>query len=262
MEIIGFILAVLIGVTLGLMGSGGSILTVPVLVYILKIDPNLATTSSLFAIAVSSLIGSFRNHLKKNINYKTILEFGIPSVLMVFLTRQFILPLVPDFIQIGKWSFHQNLVLMVLFSCIMIFSAIRMIKTNYVESDTTIRVPKFITILQGAFVGLITGVVGAGGGFLIIPALIGFYKIPINKAIATSLAIICINSIFGLAGDLEKLPLINWTILSRYTILLVLGMFIGFYISKYFKGNQLKRGLGILILLIGLFILFKELLIT
>lgn len=259
MEIIGSLLAAFIGITLGMMGSGGSILTVPVLVYILHVDPNLATTYSLFAIGASSLIGSFSNYYKGNIDFRKVLDFGFPSVVSVFLTRQFFLPLVPDVFIIGNWTVHQNTVLMLLFAILMVVSAFSMIKRKpEPAAGEEKEYARLTTITQGLGIGFITGVVGAGGGFLIIPALVNFYKMPMKKAVSTSLAIICINSVFGLIGDIEKFALFEWERIGSYTILLIVGMFGGFYLTKFFNGAQLKKALGYLIFVIGIFILFKE----
>lgn len=260
MEILGLVLAICIGITLGMMGSGGSILTVPVLVYVFKVDPNLATTYSLFAIGASACVGSINNYFKGNIDFRKVLNFGFPSVVTVFFTRQYILPLIPDEFHIGKWTIHQNLVLMILFAIVMIYSALNMINgsISIKKMGEEGRYNRLAIAIQGAGVGFVTGVVGAGGGFLIIPALINFYKLPMTSAVSTSLAIICINSLFGLAGDLEKFSLFDWQTILVYTGLLLSGMFLGFYLVRFFSNTQLKVGLGYLILVIGLVILFKE----
>lgn len=263
MEIIGLVLASIIGITLGMMGSGGSILTVPVLVYLFHVDPSLATTYSLFAIGISAFIGSIRNYVHKKVDIQKVLSFGIPSVIVVFITRQFILPLIPDEFVIGSLVIHQNVLLMILFAVIMVLSAFHMIKGQSRVETTKDPKPSslYTTILQGALVGFVTGVVGAGGGFLIIPALINFYKMPMKLAVSTSLAIIFINSLFGIIGDSEKFVEFDWNLIGSYTGLLIIGMFLGFYLSKYFSSEQLKKGLGYLILVMGCFILVKELLL-
>lgn len=263
MEIIGSLLAAFIGVTLGMMGSGGSILTVPVLVYILHVDPNLATTYSLFAIGASSFAGSIVNYFRDTIDFRKVVDFGFPSVVTVFLTRQFFLPLVPDEFIIGNWRIHQSTLLMLIFACVMMLSAFSMIKRTVepIAGEETVY-SRATTIIQGAGVGFVTGIVGAGGGFLIIPALVNFYKMPMSKAVPTSLTIICINSIFGLIGDIEKFELFDWEIISSYTGLLIVGMFVGFYLTKYFNGLQLKKGLSYLIFAISVFIFIKEIILN
>lgn len=259
MEIIGLLFAAFIGITLGMMGSGGSILTVPVLVYIFHVDASLATTYSLFAIGLSSLVGSVNCFYKGTIDFRKVIDFGLPSVVSVFLTRQFILPLIPETFYIANWSIHQNIVLMILFAFTMLYSAIYMIRKQpyQIRADEK-KYTRLETVLQGLGIGGVTGVMGAGGGFLIIPALINFYKMPMNRAVSTSLTIICLNSLFGLIGDTEKFALFDWQKILGYTFFLILGMFLGFYLSRFFKGAQLKTALGYLILVISIFILIKE----
>lgn len=262
MIVIGLILALFVGITLGLVGSGGSILTVPILVYLFHVEPSLATTYSLFAIGVTSMIGSVRGIVYHEIDFQKVIRFGLPSLLMVYITRMYILPLVPELIHIGPWVIHQNLLLMVLFGSIMILSAFSLIKGYTALSTDLTNFSGYLTVLQGIAVGLVTGVVGAGGGFLIIPALINFYKLPMRRAVATSLLIIGVNSLFGLIGDAEKFADFDWYIICNYTIFLVIGIFGGFYICKYINGDRLKRFLGYLILAMGTFIIVKELLIN
>src|SRR5690606_1495922 len=222
--VIGLILAIVVGITLGLVGSGGTILTVPILVYLMGVNPILATTYSLFAIGITSFVGAVKGYREKEVDVKQVFAFGLPSLVMVFITRTFILPLVPDVIHIGPWEFEQEVLLMIIFAFVMLASAISMIKGA--NDDTTIipervNTPLSLVIGQGVFVGMVTGVVGAGGGFLIIPALINFFRMPIRRAVSTSLAIIAINSFFGVLGDLEKFAEFDWLMILTYTFLTV-----------------------------------------
>lgn len=263
MIIIGCILAILVGVTLGMIGSGGTILTVPILVYVMGVDPVLATTYSLFAIGITSLIGAGRGIVRKEADLPKVLTFGVPSLIVVFLTRSFILPLVPEVIHIGDLVFHQNVLLMILFSFVMIASSLSMIRSGKMTlkaPDEAVKTPIEVIALQGAMVGLVTGLVGAGGGFLIIPALINFYQLPMRKAVATSLIIITINSFFGVVGDLEKFPQFDWPLLLGYTGAAIFGIFIGFYFADKVSNKSLKVVFGYMILLVGCYILVKELL--
>ncbi|MGL4585406.1 MAG: TSUP family transporter, partial [Flavobacterium sp.] len=125
--IIGYSLALLIGISLGLIGSGGSILTVPILVYIMKVEPFIATAYSLFIVGSTSLVGGIKNYIDKKVDVKAVALFGIPSVITVYITRAFLLPLVPDIISIGNWGLDKNIVLMVLFALVMFTSATKMI---------------------------------------------------------------------------------------------------------------------------------------
>lgn len=261
-NVLGFASAIIIGVSLGLIGGGGSILTVPVLVYILGVEPVLATAYSLFVVGSTSLVGSF-TYMKKNlVDYKTALVFAIPSFIAVFLTRKFLVPALPDpLFSIGGFVLAKNVGIMVFFSLIMLAASYSMIKekkeklTNK-ESEVKFNFP--MIALEGIVVGLITGIVGAGGGFLIIPALVLLAKLPMKMAVGTSLLIIAAKSLIGFLGDVSNQP-IDWTMLLIFTGLSVVGIFIGSSLSKLINEKSLKKGFGWFVLGMGIYIISKEL---
>jgi len=260
----GLLLAVFVGVTLGLAGSGGTILTVPILVYVMGVDPVLATTYSLFAVGVTALAGSVKGFAAKLVDFRQICAFGLPSLLMVFVMRTFVLPLVPEVIRIGPWEVHQSVVLMVLFALVMLASSVSMIGDR--EDDVPVvpsagrrGIPVSLVIVQGLFVGMVTGTVGAGGGFLIVPALVNFFGMPMKGAVSCSLVIIAANSFFGLLGDLEKIPDFDWPLLLGYTFFAVAGLFIGFALSGRMDGRQMRKLFGYLVLVMGIYVLVREL---
>ena len=203
MEILGYLSAVLIGVSLGMVGSGGSILTVPVLVYLMHINPILATTSSLFIVGITSFIGALRAYPKKLVDFRSVVEFGIPSIFSVFLTRHYLLPALPDVIfTIGKMVITKEVFLMVLFALLMLIASITMIVSSKKESNDPGHDPEKLIqvvplVLLGLLIGMVTGLLGAGGGFLIIPSLVLFLKLPMKTAVGTSLLLVAINSLFG-----------------------------------------------------------------
>jgi len=262
MYFIGLLLAILVGLTLGMIGSGGSILTVPILVYIFGVSPILATTYSLLIVGTTSLVGATRGIRNRTVDYNKILYFGLPSMITVFVVRSFILPLMPaDFVIFG-YTFHQDTVLMVLFAFIMFLSSIPMIRANRLEGDVKVkREPVFYIVLQGIAVGFITGVVGAGGGFLIIPVLINSFGLTIKRAVSTSLVLITINSAIGLLGDIDKFHAFDWRLISAYIALSIIGLFIGFRVSSKIGNTVLKRSFGIGILILSITILIEELFI-
>jgi uncharacterized membrane protein YfcA len=263
MEISGYIASILIGISLGMIGSGGSILTVPVLVYLMHINPLLATTSSLFIVGTTSLVGGLRAYSKNLVDFKAVTEFGIPSIVSIFITRHYILPALPDplFI-IGKETISKDMFLMVVFAILMLGASLSMILSSQteiqddkIEKDSSHRALPLL--LLGLFVGVITGLLGAGGGFLIIPSLVLFLKLPMKTAVGTSLLIIAINSLLGFLFSLKQFEY-NWTILLVFTALAIVGIFIGSKLAEKITGAYLRKGFGWFVLVMGIYIIIKE----
>lgn len=261
MEIFGYIASVLIGISLGLIGGGGSILTVPVLVYLFNVEPVLATSYSLFIVGSTSLAGVLPKYRKGLVNLKTAIIFGIPSITAVYVTRAFIVPVIPDEIfSVGNLIITKSILLMVLFALLMVFASISMIRNGKKPSEENGE-QKFnypMILLEGTLVGILTGLVGAGGGFLIIPALVLFSKLPMKLAVGTSLIIIASKSLFGFLGDLSHY-VIDWKLLIIVTLLAIAGIFIGNGLSNKIPGEKLKKGFGWFVMIMGLYILLKEL---
>jgi len=260
--LIGFSAAILIGVSLGLIGGGGSILTVPVLVYILGVDPVLATAYSLFVVGSTSLVGAGTYMKKGLINYKTAIVFAIPSFIAVFLTRKFLVPALPDpLFSIGEAIVTKNIGIMVFFALIMLaasFSMIRNKKCVDCDENEPVKFNFPMIALEGSIVGVITGIVGAGGGFLIIPALVILARLPMKMAVGTSLLIIAAKSLIGFLGDIST-QTIDWQMLLIFTALSVVGIFIGSALSKKINEKVLKTGFGWFVLVMGMYIIGKEL---
>lgn len=262
MEIIGFLLAAIVGISLGLIGSGGSILTVPILVYVMGIDPVLATAYSLFIVGATSLVGGIQSAVQKKVDFKTVLIFGIPSIAAVYATRLWLVPFIPQEItSIGGIVITKSIALMLLFAVVMILASVSMImpdKTESADEDSALKYNYPIILLEGLGVGMLTGLVGAGGGFLIIPALVLLAKMPMKLAVGTSLFIIAVKSLFGFVGDLQGSQLIDWKLLSGFTALAIAGIFAGILLSKKISGNKLKTSFGWFVLVMGIYIIIKE----
>lgn len=260
--LIGFAAAIIIGISLGLIGGGGSILTVPVLVYILEVDPVLATAYSLFVVGSTSLVGSITYMQKKLVDYKTALVFAIPSFVAVFLTRKFLVPALPDpLFTITGFEISKNVGIMVFFAIIMLAVSISMItgkKCKDCDENEPVRFNFPMIALEGSIVGVITGIVGAGGGFLIIPALVILARLPMKMAVGTSLLIIAAKSLIGFLGDLST-QTIDWNMLLIFTGLSIIGIFIGSALSKKINEKILKTGFGWFVLAMGIYIITKEL---
>ncbi|WP_431134610.1 sulfite exporter TauE/SafE family protein [Psychroserpens mesophilus] len=260
-QLLGYFGALLIGVVLGLIGGGGSILTVPILVYLMFVNPVTATAYSLFIVGVSALVGAIRNIQKGLVDFKTAIVFAVPAFIAVYGTRKFLVPAIPEeLFSIGSFTMTKNIAIMLFFAVVMLVASISMIrnKRSEPEEETVITYNFPLIIIEGLVVGVLTGIVGAGGGFLIIPALVLLAKLPMKKAVATSLLIIAIKSLIGFIGDVENLD-IDWFFLFKFTTISVFGIFLGIYLSKFINGKHLKKGFGWFVLVMGVYIIFKEL---
>ncbi|MGB0896593.1 MAG: sulfite exporter TauE/SafE family protein [Flavobacteriaceae bacterium] len=260
-EVFGYTCALIIGVILGLIGGGGSILAVPVLTYLFAVDEKTATAYSLFIVGASALIGGIKQYFKNLVDWRTAIVFGIPAILGVSIVRRFIVPALPDILfTISDFEFTRRMGMLGLFSLLMIPAGISMLKTKKQalekNNDNTYNYP--LIFIEGIVVGALTGFIGAGGGFLIIPALVILAKTDIKVAIGTSLIIIALKSLSGFfLGDALTMN-INWPFLLSFTLLSFIGIFIGSYLSNFIDGKRLKKGFGYFIFLMAGFIFYME----
>ncbi|AFM04533.1 putative permease [Bernardetia litoralis DSM 6794] len=267
-EFIGYFAAIFIGISLGLIGGGGSILTVPVLVYLFHIEPVVATAYSLFVVGLTSSVGAFSYFKQGLVKMKMALVFGIPSIFSVFLTRNYLVPAIPnEILNVGDFVLTKGIFLMALFAVLMILASYKMIKSGSKKKETTPiqkidSEPKAfnypMVIIQGLIVGLITGLVGAGGGFIIIPALVFLLGLKMKEAIGTSLTIITLNSFFGFLVSQNQMQT-DWKLLLILSTMSIIGIFVGMALSKRIDGAKLKPLFGWFVLIMGSYILMKEL---
>lgn len=263
MEIAGYLASVGIGISLGLIGGGGSILTVPVLVYLFHLDAVLATSYSLFIVGTTSAFGSVGYFFQGLVNFRTAILFGIPSIVSVFMTRAFIVPAIPEeLFAAGNLVVTKGIFLLVFFAVLMIVVAYSMIhKPRRVEpvlrGKQSFAYPMIIG--EGLIVGCITGLVGAGGGFLIIPALVGLSKLPMKEAVGTSLVIIAAKSLIGFFGERGEVP-VQWALLLSISAFAIAGTFIGGALSRRIDNDKLKPAFGWFVLVMGIFVIVREVL--
>jgi uncharacterized protein len=262
MEILGYLASLVIGISLGLIGGGGSILTLPVLVYLFGVPAVPATAYSLFVVGSTSLVGVFPKYRQGLVNVKTAIVFGLPSIVAVYLTRKALVPTIPHHIgSLGSFEVTKSMVILLLFAVLMLLASFSMIRNKKPTGAVEPLPQKFnypVILLEGLAVGTLTGLVGAGGGFLIIPALVLLGKLPMKQAVGTSLLIIAAKSLIGFTGDLGHFD-IDWGLLLPVTGLAIIGIFIGDALSKKLNADRLKTGFGWFVLVMGLYILAHEL---
>lgn len=257
-EVLGYFSALIIGFVLGLIGGGGSILTVPVLVYLLGINPVIATAYSLFIVGTTSAVGSIVNFKKGLVDIKTGIKFAIPSLIAIYFTRKFLVPFIPEkLFSIGEFIITKDFFLMVLFAIVMFLASFSMIFDRKVKNIDEQKTKLILTFFQMIIVGIIIGLIGAGGGFLFIPALIYIAKLPIKKAVGTSIFIIALNSLIGFSGDICNINP-DWNFLLTFTFISILGIFVGIKLNKFINEKILKKSFGWFVLFMSLFILAKE----
>lgn len=254
--ITGHLLALLIGLSLGLIGGGGSILAVPILVYVLGLNAKTAIAMSLAIVGMVSLIGVIPHWRRGNVNLKTALSFAPPAMVGALLgSRLAALPFVTDTLQLICFA-----VMMLIASYFMI----RQPKTN-LSNQAKLALPQkhqfpypwLAITLEGLGVGILTGFVGVGGGFMIIPALVLLGGIPMKEAIGTSLLIISFNSATGFLGYLNQVN-INWNLTLTFTAMAILGVIWGAYFSSKIQGAKLQKAFGYFLIAIAVFILIKR----
>lgn len=258
MEYLGFALAITIGISLGLIGGGGSILTVPVLVYVMDIDPVKATAYSLFVVGTSALVGSVRYMQKRLVNFKIGAIFTIPAFIAVFSTRRFIVPALPDVVfHSSSLTITKDSFLMGIFALLMVLASFSMIRKSKPKTTEAKSHSYAWVMLEGLVVGVLTGLVGAGGGFLIIPALVLLAGLPMKEAVGTSLLVIAFKSLTGFIGDVLT-QAIDWQLLLIFTVFAIGGIFIGTYLARFISNKLLKQVFGYFLIVLAVFIFVKE----
>ena len=260
MELIGYFMALLIGISLGLFGGGGSILAVPVLAYLFYLDEKSATAYSLFIVGFAALVGGINQNRNNNVDWRTAIVFGIPSLIGVWIVRHYVIPVLPDTLfYIGDFSITRRMGMFGVFIVLMFAAAYSMLNNSVKNKESgDVNYNYTLILIEGLVIGALTGLVGAGGGFIIIPALVLLTNLDIKKAIGTSLVIIAIKSILGFFLGDALIMSVDWNFLIVFTTLTIMGIFLGIYIGKFIDGNKLKKGFGYFVLLMAVFVLITE----
>jgi uncharacterized protein len=260
-EAFGYLAAICIGLILGLLGGGGSILSIPILVYLFHIDAVLASAYSLFIVGITSLVGAIPKYKDHLVNVRTGFIFGIPSIISIFVTRKWIIPAIPDVIfHTSSFVLTKRVLVLGLFAILMILASFSMIRVKREIVSETKEVRIFLVIVEGLLIGFLTGLVGAGGGFLIIPALVFLTGLPFKTAVGTSLFIIAINALVGFLGDALNYPM-DWPFLFTISSLAIGGILVGNQWQKKISALRLRIAFGWLVLLMGSWIILREIIL-
>ncbi len=262
MDILGYILILIMGVSLGLLGGGGSILTVPILTYIFSIPAVDATCYSLFIVGLAAGFGAFGKYREGLIDFQIGATFAVPGFLGVFFARAYLIPALPESLfSLGSIEVTKDVLIMLVFAIMMILASVSMIrgrKEVEFSKKTTAKKNYPLIAIEGLVVGGLTGFVGAGGGFLIIPALVILANLPMKTAVGTSLMIISFKSLLGFLGDVFVNPNIDWSLLLLLSVISVVGILLGSQFSKKLPEKKLKKAFGYFVLVMGSFILAKQ----
>ena len=259
MYILGLILSLIIGLVLGLVGGGGSILTVPLVHYVFGETMLLATTYSLFVVAVSASVGSVQRIRMGQVDFHKALIFVVPSMLTAFCIRLWIIPTIPANFAFFEINLSRASIITALLILVMVFTAQKTLRSKR-EPSTEPTTAKTI-IGFGILTGILSGFIGAGGGFIIVPILLRM-GLEMKKAVATSMFIIAIQSGVALIGDIFNKEIaesggINWNLLFMITGVTIIGVFIGNLFQNKVSAKWLKKVFSILLLIVAAGLLFK-----
>lgn len=258
-EIFGYIAAFVMGLTLGSLGSGGSILTVPILVYLMGVAPVTATGYSLLIVGSAAAYGALRYYRRGLVNLRAAVSFAVPSVIAVYLTRAFLMPAIPDPIISAPVALGKDMVIMVLFAVLMVASALMMLRNSRKITPPKEKVHHPVLVfVEGAIVGVATGILGAGGGFLIIPALVLLIGMPMKEAVGASLLIIALKSLIGFIGDLQAGIALQFPMLVIFLAATFGGIWAATKISEKFDGQKMQRVFAVFTLTVAGVIVVME----
>jgi uncharacterized membrane protein YfcA len=261
MQVFGYAGAFITGLVLGLMGGGGALLSIPVLVYLFHIPASVATGYSLFIVGLTASSGAVQNMRNKKVDYVAALFYGIPSVITVFLMRRYVVPNLPEIIlSTSSFNLDKNHFILLILSVVMYGAAYKMITDKGNEEENTLphKNHRIFLMLYAIVIGAFLGLVGAGGGFLMVPALIYFANVPTKHAISTSLLLVALNSWIGFLGDVSSSSNMNWKFLFTFSAFSIVGLFTGTYLSRFVDARHMKKYFGWFILLVGIYIVIKE----
>jgi uncharacterized protein len=240
-ELLGIALGFPVGIVLGLLGGGGSILAVPIFLYVFRFAFDPAVAMSLAVVGMSAFVGFLGHWRQKSVNLRVALPFGAVAMAGAFATARFA-QRVPDSIQLALFALFELTA-----SVVMLFDSLRAVKQDAVPGGS----PHFTPVLgvEAIAVGALTALIGAGGGFIIVPALVYLAGVPVRQAVGSSLLIITLNSLSGFAGYTGQVP-IDWPLVGVFTSVAAVGALLGTRLNRYVSQVRIKQGFALLILIL------------
>lgn len=250
MVVVGYLLAALVGLSLGLMGGGGSILTVPIFVYVLGYDAKLAIAMSLPVIGITSLAGAVGHWKSGNVNLRAAATFGVIAMVGAFAGAR-LATLIDGRVQLAL------LAIVMLVAAVMMFRSARRAPDAAAKTDSPRAMPLGLLLPVALAVGVLTGLVGIGGGFMVVPALVLLARAPMKQAVGTSLLVIAMNAASGFAGYAGQMPM-PWTFMAGFTAVAVVGIAAGTYLVRFVSQRALKQAFAVFLIVMGTFMLYKN----
>ena len=245
------------GIALGLLGGGGSVLVVPVLVYLFGVPPIEATAYSLVVVGATSLAGTYLYWTRHPLPLRAVILFGVPSVAAAYMVRAALVPQIPPEIAVGRISVARDTLIMLAFAGLTVFAGVAMLRPRR-RTQRSMSGAAWAPIV-GGITGALTAFVGAGGGFLVFPALTLVLHVPVERAVAASLALVAAQSIAGAIGAFSSLPAFNFGIVLPLTATMLLGMAWGVAAGAYVSPERVRQSFGWLLLTVAVAISIQQL---
>ena len=260
--ILGYIGAILTGLVLGLLGGGGAAVSIPILVYAFHVPSSTATGYSLLIVGFTALLGTIQNVRMGLVKYRALIRCGLPALVSIYVMRRFLIHSIPaTFFTLGGFKLTKDGFILLLLAFFMAMVARNMIYAAKPDKKEAKQTPYISILIQSIFIGLFTGMVGAGGGFLLIPLLLASEPMEFRNATATSLMLVTLNSFIGFVGDMQSNNVIDWPFLLSFLGCSIAGVIIGIQVAHRIDNKKLRLVFGYAMMGIAIFIIVKELLV-
>jgi uncharacterized membrane protein YfcA len=258
-HILGYLGALLTGLVLGLLGGGGAAVSIPILVYAFGVPASVATGYSLLIVAFTALLGTVQNIRLKLVRYSALIKCGLPALISIYIMRRFLIHSIPNvFFTVHGFVMTKNSFILLLLAFFMVLVARNMIVAAKPKTDEPEPAPYLLILIQSILIGLFTGLVGAGGGFLLIPLILSAEPMEFRNATATSLTLVTLNSFIGFLGDMQSNSQMDLTFLLAFMGCSIVGVLTGITIATRIDNKKLRLVFGYTMMVIAIYIIIRE----